>query len=71
MEGQNLAQVQATLYKLGGEAQRKEYNGPVIGVKQGHENKREFTSDQLHAGQNIIGLQVNFLSWSGFNSHKA
>ena len=63
VEGQNLSQVQATLYKLGGEAQRKEYKGPVIGVKQGQENKREFTADQLHAGKNIIGLQVNVLNW--------
>ena len=59
VDGTNLAQVQATMYKLGGQAQKLGYNGPVIGVKQGTTNKREFSEDQLKAGQNVIGLQVN------------
>ena len=59
VESQNLAQVQTTLYKLGGQAQKKGFAGPVIGVKQGDANKREFTEEQLKAGQNVIGLQVS------------
>ena len=58
VEAQNLAQVQTTLYKLGGQAQKKGFNGPVIGVKQADANKRTFTDEQLKAGQNVIGLQV-------------
>ena len=59
MDGTNLAQVQSTLYKLGGQAQKQGFDGPVIGVKQGTQNKRDFSEDQLKAGQNVIGLQVN------------
>merc|ERR1711953_172122 len=58
VEAQNLAQVQTTLYKLGGQAQKSGFVGPVIGVKQGEGNKREFTDEQLKAGQNVIGLQM-------------
>merc|ERR1712141_292664 len=58
VEAQNLAQVQTTLYKLGGQAQKVGFSGPVIGVKQGDGNKREFTDEQLKAGQNVIGLQM-------------
>ena len=39
MEGQNLAQVQTTLYKLGGHAQKKGFSGPSIGVKEADANK--------------------------------
>ena len=46
------------MYKLGGQAQKTGYEGPVIGVKQGTTNKRDFSDDQLKAGQNVIGLQV-------------
>ena len=59
MDGTNLSQVQSTLYKLGGQAQKQGFDGPVIGVKQGSQNKRDFSEDQLKAGQNVIGLQVN------------
>ena len=30
----------------------------VIGVKQGSENKREFSEDTLKAGKAVIGLQM-------------
>ena len=59
VDGTNLAQVQATIYKLGGQAQKQGFDGPVIGVKQGTSNKRDFSDDQLKAGQNVIGLQVS------------
>ena len=64
VEAQNLAQVQTTLYKLGGQAQKVGFSGPVIGVKQGDGNKREFSEEQLKAGQNVIGLQVNIVHLS-------
>ena len=58
VDGTNLAQVQSTLYKVGGQAQKQGYAGATIGIKQGSENKREFSDEQLKSGQNIIGLQV-------------
>ena len=62
VEAQNLAQVQTTLYKMGGQAQKVGFSGPVIGVKQADANKREFSQEQLDAGKNVIGLQVNSIS---------
>jgi len=58
VEAQNLAQVQTTLYKMGGQAQKVGFSGPVIGVKQADANKREFSQEQLDAGKNVIGLQM-------------
>ena len=57
-EGQNLAQVQMTIFKLGGVAQKKNFPGPSIGVKVASQNKRNFTDEQLNQGQSHIGLQV-------------
>ena len=57
-EGQNLAQVQMTIFKLGGMAQKKNFAGPAIGVKVASANKRNFSEDKLREGQSIIGLQV-------------
>ena len=31
---------------------------PSLGPKEASQNKREFTEDQLKAGQNVIGLQM-------------
>jgi hypothetical protein len=61
VDGTNLYQVFSTIYKVGGQAQKQGYTGPVIGVKQGSSNKREFTEEQLRSGQNTIGLQVPHL----------
>jgi len=33
-------------------------NGPVLGPAESTENKREFTDEQLRAGEGIIGLQA-------------
>ena len=57
-EGQNLAQVQMTIFKLGGMAKKKGFSGPTIGVKVADQNQRQFSEGQLKEGQNIIGLQV-------------
>ena len=61
-EGQNLAQVQMTIFKLGGMAQKKNFAGPAIGVKVASANKRNFSEDKLREGQSIIGLQVRLFN---------
>ena len=33
------------------------WDGPILGVKQANENKRNFDEDVLKAGQSMIGLQ--------------
>ena len=38
-------------------AQKNGYNGPVLGVKLAEKNEREFTEEQLRAGEAVIGLQ--------------
>lgn len=57
-EGQNIAQVQMTIFKVGGMAKKKGFAGPCIGVKVADANKRAFTEEQLREGQGIIGLQM-------------
>lgn len=55
-EAQNLNQVVNGIQALGRKAQSKGVSG--IGPKEADANKREFTDEQLKAGQNIIGLQM-------------
>lgn len=57
-EGRNMAQVLNCIQQLGSEAQRNNFNGPTIGSKPGEKNIREFSDEQLRAGQSIIGLQA-------------
>ena len=38
------------------QAQKKNFNGPVLGPKMSDANHREFTEEQLRAGQNMVGL---------------
>jgi hypothetical protein len=52
-EASNLAQVQITLFKVGSLAKTKGFNGPTIGIKVAESNKRNFTQEQLKAGQFI------------------
>jgi len=56
-ENKNLYMVVDCLHALGGLAQKKSYDGPVIGVKVAKENKRNFSQDTLLESQKIIGLQ--------------
>jgi len=56
-ENKNLYMVVDCLYGLGGLAQKKSYDGPVLGVKVSIENKRNFSQDTLLESQKIIGLQ--------------
>lgn len=39
-------------------AQKKKFDGPVIGAKMADKNQRNFSEDKLKAGRNVIGLQV-------------
>jgi len=56
-EGTNLAAVQRTIFNLGGVAQKKGFS-PAIGVKVSDENKRNFTQQQMRAGETIISKQM-------------
>lgn len=57
-EARNMAQVLATLLQLGTECQRNGFQGPVCGPRPTYANKRQFSEDQLRAGEGIIGLQA-------------
>ena len=61
-EQTNLPQVVICLSQLGVEAQAKPgYNGPQGYWMQRHtENKRNFTEEQLKAGESVIGLQMGY-----------
>ncbi|KAK4003242.1 myophilin [Daphnia magna] len=56
-EHKNLYMVVDTIFALGGMAQKKNWDGPTIGVKVADENPREFSADQLAESHKIIGLQ--------------
>ncbi|XP_033636700.1 muscle-specific protein 20-like [Asterias rubens] len=57
-EAQNMPQVINGIMALGRKAQAKGFNGPTLGPKESKGEKREFTEEQLKAGQNVIGLQM-------------
>merc|ERR1712233_137342 len=56
-ENKNLYMVVDNLFSLGGMTQKNGWDGPVLGVKQATENKRQFDEEVLKAGQSMIGLQ--------------
>jgi hypothetical protein len=41
-------------------AQKKGFQGPSLGPKMSDENKRDFTEEQLRAGEATIGLQAGY-----------
>lgn len=57
-ESENISQVINGLIALGRKAQVIGYDGPVLGPSEAKENKREFTEEQLKAGEGTIGLQM-------------
>lgn len=57
-EAANIPQVINGIHALGRKAQVKGFNGPKLGVKESKGEKREFTEEQMKAGQNVIGLQM-------------
>jgi len=56
-EANNIPQVINGIYALGRKAQNI-YDGPSLGPEEATHNKREFTADQLRAGEGVIGLQA-------------
>jgi len=57
-ENGNMWQVVLTIFALGRKAQANGYAGPALGPREAQRNTREFTDEQLKAGQGIIGLQM-------------
>ncbi|XP_071452363.1 muscle-specific protein 20 [Hetaerina americana] len=58
-EKKDIAQVTTTLFALGRQTYKHaEWKGPYLGPKPSDECKREFTEEQLRAGETIIGLQA-------------
>ncbi|CAF3681097.1 unnamed protein product [Adineta steineri] len=55
-EKHNIPQVTQCIFALGRTAQKKKFNGPTLGPKMSDSNIREFTEDQLRAGQSSLGL---------------
>lgn len=70
-EGQNMALVITTIHALGRKTGGKGKRG--IGPKESQQNKREFSEEQLRAGEGVIGLQMGtnkFANQSGQNFGK-
>eukprot|EP00927_Polykrikos_kofoidii_P066953 TRINITY_DN62507_c0_g1_i1.p1 TRINITY_DN62507_c0_g1~~TRINITY_DN62507_c0_g1_i1.p1 ORF type:complete len:261 (+),score=44.53 TRINITY_DN62507_c0_g1_i1:61-843(+) len=57
-EGTNMPQVIQCLHALGRKAFKLKLTSVTIGPKEAFSNKREFTDEQLRAGEGIIGLQM-------------
>lgn len=58
-EKKDIAQVTNTIFAIGRQTYKHpEWKGPFLGPKPSDENKREFTDEQLKAGESIIGLQA-------------
>jgi len=58
-EKKDIGQVTTSLFALGRTTYRHtEWNGPYLGPKPADECKRDFTEEQLRAGESIIGLQA-------------
>jgi len=56
-EGRNMAQVLSCIQILGSECQRNGFSGSAIGPKPLTKNDRDFSVDQMRAGEGLIGLQ--------------
>jgi len=56
-EHRNLYTVIDCLFALGGLAQKKGFDGPIIGVKVAQENKRLFSPEVMAECNKVIGLQ--------------
>lgn len=58
-EKKDISQVTNTMFALGRAAYKHaEFPGPYLGPKPADENKRDFTEEQMNAGQGMIGLQA-------------
>nr|CAD7442161.1 unnamed protein product [Timema bartmani] len=55
----NIAAVTTTIFAIGRTAYKHpEWRGPSLGPRPSEEHKREWTEEQLRAGETIIGLQA-------------
>lgn len=55
----NIALVTTTIFAVGRACYRHpEFRGPYLGPRPSEENRREFTEEQLRAGEGLIGLQA-------------
>ncbi|XP_054263256.1 muscle-specific protein 20-like [Macrosteles quadrilineatus] len=58
-EFKNINNVTKTIYAIGRTCYKHpEFRGPFLGPRPAEENKREWTEEQLRAGEAIIGLQA-------------
>ncbi|XP_014282714.1 muscle-specific protein 20 [Halyomorpha halys] len=58
-EQKNIATVTMTIFAIGRTCYKHpEWRGPWLGPKPAEENKREWTEEQLRAGECVIGLQA-------------
>jgi len=57
-EARNIDQVALSLFCLGRVAKNKNFDGPTLGPKMSEAQKREFTEEQLRAGDGQISLQA-------------
>ncbi|XP_067663015.1 myophilin-like [Haliotis asinina] len=72
-EKTNMVQVVNAIHALGRMAQKNGFDGPVLGPKESHQNKRDFSLETLRAGNSVIGLQAGSnkgASQSGMNLGK-
>ncbi|XP_071087334.1 myophilin-like [Haliotis cracherodii] len=72
-EKTNMVQVINAVHALGRMAQKNGFDGPGLGPKESHQNKREFSEETLRAGNCVIGLQAGSnkgASQSGMNLGK-
>lgn len=55
----NIAHVTMTIFAIGRTCYKHpEFHGPWLGPKPAEENRREWTEEQLRAGEGVIGLQA-------------
>ena len=57
-EDKNMNQVVNAIHAVGRGAQKTGFQGPVIGVKESTQNKREFDEATLNAGKTIANQQM-------------
>ncbi|CAF0894405.1 unnamed protein product [Rotaria sp. Silwood1] len=55
-EKRNIPQVTQCIFALGRNAQKRKFNGPILGPKMSDANVRDFNEEQLRAGQSTLGL---------------
>ncbi|XP_046578736.1 myophilin-like [Haliotis rubra] len=73
-EKTNMVQVVNAIHALGRMAQKNGFEGPGLGPKESHQNKRDFSEETLRAGNSVIGLQAGSnkgASQSGMNLGKS